>query len=67
MSPPETATGWRARIPHGRLLGIDALRALAILGMVWTHFALSGWVSPAEGPETPEVLDWVNGLFHVRS
>ncbi|GAA1231861.1 hypothetical protein GCM10009676_13660 [Prauserella halophila] len=67
MSQPRTTPRWRAHIPHGRLLGIDVLRALAILGMVWTHFALSGWVSPGQGPETPEVLDWVNGLVHVRS
>lgn len=67
MSQPRTTPRWHAHIPHGRLLGIDVLRAVAILGMAWTHFALPRWVSAGGGPETPEVLDWVNRLVHVRS
>lgn len=67
MSQTTTASRWVPRVPQGRLLGIDVLRALAILGMVWTHFSLAGWVTTTSPAQSPPVLEWVNQLFHVRS
>ncbi|MEU8761330.1 DUF418 domain-containing protein [Streptomyces sp. NPDC048659] len=54
--------------PGTRLLGVDVLRALAVLGMVWAHFVLTGWLSPA-APGTPPdaTLLWINGLLGTRS
>ncbi|MFD9210133.1 DUF418 domain-containing protein [Streptomyces sioyaensis] len=54
--------------PKGRMLGIDVLRALAILGMVWLHFTLTGWGSPAPpGRPADSTLSWINGLLGTRS
>lgn len=54
--------------PKGRMLGIDVLRALAILGMVWLHFALTGWGSPAPaGKPADSTLTWIQGLVGTRS
>ncbi|MGX1852207.1 DUF418 domain-containing protein [Streptomyces sp. NBC_01456] len=54
--------------PKGRMLGIDVLRALAILGMVWLHFTLTGWGSPAPpGQPADSSLNWINGLLGTRS
>ena len=51
----------------GRLPGIDVLRALAVLAMVWTHFTLTGWWA-AGAPGSPEAsVAWLNSLLHVRS
>ncbi|MFP5021033.1 acyltransferase family protein [Pseudonocardia phyllosphaerae] len=56
----------RPASPIGRLAGIDVLRALAILGMVWMHFRVTGWWSDLDGPAAPE-LAWVNSLLGTRS
>lgn len=61
-----TASGHRA--PPGRLLGVDVLRALAVLGMVWMHFHITGVLEPAsEGQPPAAALEWLNGLFDTRS
>ncbi|MCK2240605.1 MULTISPECIES: DUF418 domain-containing protein [unclassified Crossiella] len=63
----EAAPSWRRHIPEGRLLGIDVLRAIAILGMIWIHFSLTGWLT-AGSPATPsESIGWLNRLLDVRS
>ncbi|KAA1376271.1 acyltransferase family protein [Aeromicrobium fastidiosum] len=49
--PAETSTIQRSNTPRGRLLGIDVLRALAIMGMVWSHFTIGSWAPvPANAP-----------------
>lgn len=58
-----------SRIPRGRLLGLDVLRALAILGMVWMHFSVSSWL-PETGAIVPSteltLLDRVNEVVGIR-
>ncbi|MFI1160328.1 hypothetical protein [Streptomyces sioyaensis] len=50
------------------MLGIDVLRALPILGMVWLHFALTGWGNPAPtGKPADSTLTWIDGLLGTRS
>ncbi|MGW2588577.1 heparan-alpha-glucosaminide N-acetyltransferase domain-containing protein, partial [Streptomyces virginiae] len=52
----------------GRMLGIDVLRALAILGMVWLHFSLTGWGNPAPaGQPADATLTWIGDLLSSRS
>ncbi|MER8045911.1 DUF418 domain-containing protein [Streptomyces sp. NPDC094032] len=61
VSPP-------AARPGGRLLGVDVLRALAVLGMVWAHFVLTGWLAAAPPGRPPsESVLWINGLVGTRS
>ncbi|MEV0278214.1 DUF418 domain-containing protein [Streptomyces sp. NPDC050610] len=48
--------------------GLDVLRAFAILGMVWLHFGLTGWGSPAPaGKPADATLAWIQGLLGSRS
>ncbi|MEU5543396.1 DUF418 domain-containing protein [Streptomyces sioyaensis] len=54
--------------PKGRMLGVDVLRALAILGMVWLHFTLTGWGNPAPaGQSADSTVTWMNDLLSTRS
>jgi len=50
-----------------RLHGIDAVRALAILGMVYMHVSPTGWLVPLTYSEKPAVLAWLESLLAGRS
>ncbi|MEO3806360.1 DUF418 domain-containing protein [Nonomuraea sp. B1E8] len=65
--PRDAPPANRPRPPRGRLLGLDAVRALAIVGMVYMHVSPTGWSSPAPMPEKPAVLDWVEHAVSGRS
>ncbi|GAA1265584.1 heparan-alpha-glucosaminide N-acetyltransferase domain-containing protein [Sphaerisporangium rubeum] len=46
--------------PLGRLLGLDAVRAIAILAMVYVHVLPTGWLTPILPPAEPgPVLGWL--------
>ncbi|GAA1945542.1 acyltransferase family protein [Amycolatopsis minnesotensis] len=64
---PDAVASWRRHLPEGRLLGIDVLRAIAILGMIWMHFGLTGWLTAGPPGEPAESIGWLNHLFDVRS
>ncbi|WP_415840654.1 DUF418 domain-containing protein, partial [Nocardiopsis rhodophaea] len=52
----------------GRLLGVDAVRTLAIFGMVWMHFVPTGWLEPTPmGQEWPTFLEWLNQFTDTRA
>ncbi|MFI7538633.1 DUF418 domain-containing protein [Streptosporangium sp. NPDC049376] len=57
----------RSQPPRGRLLGLDAVRALAIMGMVYMHVSPTGWLSPAPMRDKPAVLDWIEQTVSGRS
>ncbi|MFJ9444507.1 DUF418 domain-containing protein [Kitasatospora sp. NPDC101235] len=58
----------REAAPRGRLLAVDVLRALAILGMVWMHFGPTGWLEPTPpGHAWPGALEWLNGFLDTRA
>ncbi|MEO3797463.1 DUF418 domain-containing protein [Nonomuraea sp. B10E15] len=65
--PHDAPPANRPRPPRGRLLGLDAVRALAIVGMVYMHVSPTGWLAPAPMPEKPAVLDWVEHAVSGRS
>ncbi|WP_410648928.1 DUF418 domain-containing protein [Amycolatopsis sp. cmx-4-54] len=49
------------RVPRGRLLGIDVVRALALLGVFVEHFRTNGWFRAGPVHDTgPALLNWVN-------
>ncbi|WP_020672475.1 DUF418 domain-containing protein [Amycolatopsis nigrescens] len=48
------------RLPRGRLLGIDAVRALAIIGVFVAHFYATGWLHAGRPVDTPGVLQWIS-------
>ncbi|MEO3810938.1 DUF418 domain-containing protein [Sphaerisporangium sp. B11E5] len=46
--------------PLGRLLGLDVVRALAILAMIYIHVLPTGWLAPILPPAAPEpILGWL--------
>lgn len=59
----------QARPPGGHLPAIDILRGIAILGVVFAHFGISGWLVP--GPPQPlgapitqdPVIHWLHGAI----
>ncbi|MEV7471818.1 DUF418 domain-containing protein [Streptomyces kronopolitis] len=70
VSSERSRSGHLAEAPgrRSRLLGVDVLRAVAILGMVWAHFNLTGWLSPAPAGKPPaESVSWINDLLGTRS
>ncbi|MCG3755335.1 DUF418 domain-containing protein [Amycolatopsis sp. Poz14] len=48
------------RVPKGRLLGVDAVRALAIVGVFIEHFFASGWLHGGPPDQAPGFLTWLN-------
>jgi uncharacterized protein len=50
-----------------RLLGIDAVRALAIAGMVYVHIAPGGWLSGRTPGHQDAVLQWIDQLLSSRA
>ncbi|WP_216205465.1 DUF418 domain-containing protein [Amycolatopsis aidingensis] len=61
--PTESVRG----LPRGRLLGIDAVRALAIIGVFVAHFYATGWLSAGRPADTPPVLDWLSEQTSSRA
>ncbi|MFC5822494.1 DUF418 domain-containing protein [Nonomuraea insulae] len=57
----------RSQLPQGRLPGLDAVRALAIVGMVYMHVSPTGWLSPAPARDKPALLDWIEHAVSGRS
>ncbi|WP_158886860.1 DUF418 domain-containing protein [Amycolatopsis anabasis] len=55
------------RIPKGRLLGVDAVRALAILAMLYEHVSPTGWLNPGSHRDSPAVLHWLDEQISSRS
>ncbi|SFQ71178.1 Uncharacterized membrane protein YeiB [Amycolatopsis arida] len=62
-----TSLGPGHRLPRGRLLGIDAVRALAIIGVFVEHFYTTGWLHAGRPEDTPGVLQWVNEQTSSRA
>lgn len=50
-----------------RLLGLDAVRALAILGMIYMHVSPTGWLEALPFSEKPAPLAWLEGLLTGRA
>ncbi|WP_406630602.1 DUF418 domain-containing protein [Amycolatopsis sp. WGS_07] len=48
------------RVPRGRLLGVDAVRALAIIGVFIEHFFASGWLHGGPPDQAPGFLTWLD-------
>jgi uncharacterized protein len=47
------------RVPKGRLLGVDVVRALAIIGVFVVHFPMTGWLHAGPRDGTPWFLRWL--------
>ncbi|MBK1783891.1 DUF418 domain-containing protein [Prauserella cavernicola] len=62
-----TVDGVERSVPRGRLLGIDVVRALAIIGVFVVHFSMTGWLRPGPREQTPAVLDWLDGATSSRA
>jgi uncharacterized membrane protein YeiB len=58
--------------PRGRMLGIDLLRALAIIGMVWAHFSVASWLPEPDSAPMPSFSsgltpwEWINTVVGIR-
>lgn len=66
--PPQTDQGSPdQRTPLGRLLGLDAVRALAILGMVYMHVSPTGWLNPGSFADKPAALAWLESVLSGRA
>lgn len=52
---------------QGRLLGLDAVRALAVLGMVYMHVSPTGWLTAIPFSEKVPVLGWIEQAVAGRS
>lgn len=62
---PGTAAGTPPRL--SRLLGLDVLRALAVLGMVYMHVSPTGWFSAVPFAEKAVALGWFEGMITGRA
>lgn len=50
-----------------RLHGLDALRALAVIGMVYMHVSPTGWFEAVAWAEKAPALAWFEGLISGRA
>lgn len=66
---PSTSHGARSssRAPRFRLHGLDALRALAILGMVYMHVSPTGWLTPLPFAEKLGTFTTLESIFGGRA
>ncbi|MEO3812313.1 DUF418 domain-containing protein [Sphaerisporangium sp. B11E5] len=65
--PGERPPGERPAV-RGRLLGLDVVRSIAILSMVFVHAWPTGWLTPMVAPDDPvPVLQFLNELISNRS
>ncbi|GAB3488694.1 DUF418 domain-containing protein [Amycolatopsis cihanbeyliensis] len=48
------------RVPKGRLLGVDVVRALAIIGVFVMHFGMTGWLHAGPRAQAPGFLHWLD-------
>ncbi|RZQ65790.1 heparan-alpha-glucosaminide N-acetyltransferase domain-containing protein [Amycolatopsis suaedae] len=55
------------RVPRGRLLGVDVVRALAIIGVFVMHFSMTGWLHAGPRGETPAFLRWLDAETSSRA
>ncbi|WP_084144850.1 DUF418 domain-containing protein [Amycolatopsis jejuensis] len=55
------------RIPEGRLLGVDAVRALAIVGVFIEHFFATGWLHGGPPSAAPGFLTWLSEQTSSRA
>ncbi|PRX51413.1 putative membrane protein YeiB [Prauserella shujinwangii] len=55
------------RRPRGRLPAVDAVRALAIIGVFVAHFPATGWLHAGPFAGTPDVLRWVSEQTSSRA
>lgn len=51
----------------GRLLGLDAVRALAVMGMVYMHVSPTGWWTAVPFSDKATVLGWIEQTITGRS
>ncbi|ONI70484.1 hypothetical protein ALI144C_48455 [Actinosynnema sp. ALI-1.44] len=47
-------------VPKNRLLGVDAVRAIAIIGVFVMHFPMTGWLHAGPPAESPGFLHWLS-------
>ncbi|WP_433871532.1 DUF418 domain-containing protein [Saccharopolyspora sp. CA-218241] len=62
-----TADGKAHAAPRGRLLGIDVVRALAVIGVFVVHFAMTGWLHAGPRADAPAVLSWLDSATSSRA
>lgn len=62
-TPDDTVT---AR-PTARIAGLDALRALAIIGMVYMHVSPTGWFTAVPFSEKTAVFSWFESIASNRA
>ncbi|WP_158895640.1 DUF418 domain-containing protein [Amycolatopsis anabasis] len=55
------------RVPKGRLLGVDVVRALAIVGVFVMHFPMTGWLHAGPRAEAPAFLRWLDSETSSRA
>ncbi|PXY27841.1 DUF418 domain-containing protein [Prauserella muralis] len=55
------------RLPPGRLAGVDAVRALAIIGVFVAHFHATGWLHAGPPADAPGVLRWISEQTSSRA
>ncbi|MEO3812312.1 DUF418 domain-containing protein [Sphaerisporangium sp. B11E5] len=57
-----------AEASRGRLLGLDVVRAIAVLSMTFVHVWPTGWWTPIHPPADPvPMLDWLNIVLTNRA
>lgn len=54
-------------VPRARLGGLDAMRALAVIGMVYMHVSPTGWLEAAPFADKPAILAGFEQLISGRA
>ena len=62
-----TQPGAPVRPKRERLVGLDAMRAVAILGMIYMHVSPTGWLTPGAFADKPAVLAWIESVASGRA
>lgn len=69
-SEPKLLRGTAGSSPTGavgRLLGLDAMRAIAVMGMVYMHVSPTGWLNALPFAEKAAPLAWFEGIITGRA
>lgn len=67
IKPARDTPALRTPPARGRLPGLDAVRALAIAGMIYVHVAPASWLPGAAPESPPTALSSVDDILRTRS